>query len=145
MAYLNPTIADFQSYFVRDFPYGTDPNVAILDSDIGNAMNQTVAFPINSGLYSTQEQYTLGFLYMSAHFLVLNMRASTQGINGQFNFLQQSKGVGNVNEAFSIPQRILDSPSFSIFTKTNYGMMMLQLVLPRLLGNVISVQGTTRL
>lgn len=144
MAFTNPTITDFKNYFVRDFPYGTDPDTTILDVDIGNAQQQVLAFPINPGLYTDQNSYTLGFQYMTAHFLVQNIRASSQGINGQFNFLQAGKGVGSVNESFSIPERILHSPTMSMFTKTNYGMMMLQLVAPRIIGNLMSVRGTTR-
>lgn len=145
VAYANPTIVDFKDYFTRDFPYGTDPENNVLDADIGKGIQQAVAYPINPGLYSTQDQYTLGFLYMAAHFMVQDLRASSQGINGQFNFLQASKAAGAVNESFTIPQRVLDSPVWSMFTKTNYGMMMLQMIAPRLVGNIISVQGTTRI
>ncbi len=145
MAYNNPTITDFQNFFVRDFPYGTDVTTTVTTNDIGSAYSSVNAFSLNQGLYSNQASYTLGYLYMAAHFLVQNLRASSQGINGQFNWLQQSKGAGSVNEAFAIPERVLHSPMWSMFTKTNYGMMFLQLISPRLIGNIISVQGTTRI
>lgn len=143
MAYTNPTITDFQNYFVRDFPYGTDIATTITTQDIGNAM-QLVNVNINPCLFDNQPNYTLGYLYMTAHFLVQNIRASSQGINGQFNFLQAGKGVGAVSESFAIPPRVLNSPLWSMYTKTNYGMMFLQLVVPRLIGQVFSIQGTTR-
>jgi hypothetical protein len=75
--------------------------------------------------------------------LVLNIRSSSQGINGQFNFLQQTKSVGAVSEGFAIPQRILDNPYFSMLTKTNYGAEYLQLLLPQLAGQMFVVAGTT--
>src|SRR6185312_1199918 len=104
MAFTNPTVADFKNYYVRDFPYGTDPNVAILDSDIANAMVMT-NINFSSDLWSDQGSYNVGYLLLTAHYLVMNIRSSSQGINGQFNFLQQSKNVGSVAEAFGIPQR----------------------------------------
>lgn len=143
MAYINPSVADFKAYFYRDFPYGTDPNTSVLDQDITSSFLST-NFNINQGLFPDQGSYNLGYLLMSAHFLVMNLRQSSQGINGQFNFLQASKGVGSVNEAFSIPQRILDNPLWSMYTKTNYGAQFMQLVLPELSGQISNVFGTTR-
>lgn len=142
MSYTAPTIAQFKVQFVRDFPYGTDPNTSILDQDILNAFNLT-DITINSNLWSTQSAYQIGYGYLAAHFLVLNLRASSQGLNGQWSFLQNSKGVGNVNESFSIPQYILDNPNFSQYMKTNYGALYLHQLWPQLVGQSFSVHGTT--
>lgn len=142
MAYSNPSVESFKSQFSRDFPYGTDPNTTVLDSDITYAFT-FVNMNINQNLFPNQGSYTLGYLLLSAHFLVTNLRASSQGMNGQFNFLQQSKGVGSVSESFGIPERILANPYFSMLTKTNYGAMFLQLILPQLSGQMFSVMGTT--
>lgn len=143
MAFNNPSVADFKSKFFRDFPYGTDVATSILDQDITSAF-QSVNVNMNQDLFGDQGSYTLGYLLLSAHYLVMNIRASSQGINGQFNFLQQSKSVGSVSEAFGIPQRILDNPDWAMLTKTNYGAMFIQLVLPQLAGNVFTVCGATR-
>lgn len=142
MAFSNPSVQDFKTQFTRDFPYGIDPNVAVLDSDITYAFTLT-NMNINQGLFSDQGSYSVGYNLLSAHYLVMNLRASSQGINGQFNFLQQSKGVGAVNEAFAIPQRILDNPDWAILTKTNYGALFLQLVLPQMAGQIYNAFGTT--
>lgn len=138
----NPSVADFQTYFFRDFPYGTDPTVSILDQDITSAFMST-NFNINQGLFCSQSDYTLGYLYLSAHYMVMNLRASTQGMNGQYNFLQVSKGAGSINESFSIPQMILDNPLWSMYTKTNYGMYYIQLLYPQLAGQMWVAYGTT--
>jgi len=143
MAFSNPSVADFKTQFFRDFPYGTDPSVAILDQDILNAFLM-VNVNMNPALFGDQGSYNIGYLLLGAHYMVMNLRASSQGINGQFNFLQQSKGVGSVNEAFGIPQRILDNPEWAILCKTNYGAQFMQLVLPQLTGNIFSVQGGTQ-
>jgi hypothetical protein len=138
----NPSVADFQAYFFRDFPYGIDPTTSILDQDITNAFQMT-NINFNPNLWADQGSYTVGYLLLSAHYLVMNIRASTQGINGQFNFLQQSKSVGAVAEAFGIPQRVLDNPDWSILCKTNYGAQYIQLVLPQLAGQMYSVYSMT--
>jgi hypothetical protein len=140
MAWSNPSVADFKAYFFRDFPYGTDLNTSVLDQDIATAF-QLTNVNINQGLYASQANYTIGYQLLSAHFLVLNLRQSSQGINGQFAFLEQSKGVGGVNSSFAIPQRILDNPEWSVLAKTNYGMQYLALLIPALSGQMYTVMG----
>lgn len=142
MAFTNPSVADFQAFFNRDFPYGTDVNTSILDSDITKAF-MFVNVNMNQALFADQGSYNIGYLLLSAHYLVMNLRASSQGIVGQFNFGQVSKGAGSVNEAFAIPQRILDNPDWAILTKTNYGAQFLQLILPQLAGQIFNVAGMT--
>jgi len=143
LAYSNPSVADFKAFFTRDFPYGTDINTSVLDSDITKAftfvnLNEQPAF------FGTQADYNIGYLLLSAHYLVTNLRASSQGINGQFTFLEQSKSVGSVSQSFAIPQRLLDNPFWSMLLKTNYGAQYMQIVLPQLAGQVYTVCGTTR-
>lgn len=138
----NPSVADFITYFYRDFPYGTDPNTSVLDQDVTSAMMST-NFNISQGLFCSQSDYTLGYLLLSAHYLVMNLRSSSQGINGQYNFLQASKGVGSVNEAFQIPERVMANPYWTQLMKTNYGAMYLNLLLPQLAGQIYNAYGTT--
>lgn len=140
--FVNPSVNDFKTQFTRDFPYGTDPNVSVLDSDITSSFLYTNV-NINQELFPDQGTYTLAYNLLSAHYLVMNIRSSSQGMNGQFNFLQTSKGAGPVNEAFSIPQRVLDNPYWSMLTKTNYGALYLQILLPQLAGQIYNAFGTT--
>ncbi len=143
MAYNNPSIADFKAYFTRDFPYGTDPETSVLDSDIAKAFGQT-NIGINPALFSDQSAYTTGYLLLSAHWLVIDLRMASQGINGQFSFLESSKSVGSVSQSFAIPQRILDDPYMAMLAKTNYGAKYLQLLLPQLAGQMFIAYGGTR-
>lgn len=140
--YTDPTILDFQSYFRRDFPYGTTPDT-VEDQDITNAFADA-SVNINQGMFSTQANYTLGFLLLSAHNLVLNLRASSQGIAGQFSWLSSSKSVGSVSEGISIPQRVLDNPAYAMLSKTNYGAKYFAMLLPNLSGQMFTVQGRTK-
>lgn len=131
MAWNNPSIQDFKSQFFRDFPYGEDFNGFVLDQDIASAF-QCTNMNINQGLFSDQASYSYCYNLLSAHYMVENLRASSQGINGQYTWLQNSKSVGAVNEAFSIPQYILDNPLMAALTKTNYGAKYLELIYPSL-------------
>lgn len=143
MAYNNPSVADFQAYFYRDFPYGTGIEENVIDQDIAKAFQQANV-NINQGLFPDQATYTMAYLYLSAHYLVFDLRMSSQGLNGQYSFLEQSKSVGQVSQSFAIPQRILDDPYFSMLTQTNYGAKYLQLILPQLAGQMFNAFGTTR-
>lgn len=140
--YNHPTIAEFKAYFTRDFPYGTDPETSILDTDINKAFGQT-RININPNLFADQESFSIGFMLLAAHYLVVDIRMSSQGIGGQFNFMEQSKSVGSVSQSFAIPQKILENPYFAMLVKTNYGAKYLELVLPQLSGSVFPVCGRT--
>ena len=142
MAYTNPSVGDFKIYFTRDFPYGPDPTTSVTNDDITSAMQDCAAM-INVDLFSSQENYNVGFLNLSAHFMVMSLRASSQGISGQYSWLQNSRGVGSVSESVAIPQRILDNPEYAMLTKTNYGAKFLFMVLPALSGQVFVVCGRT--
>ncbi len=143
MAYANPTVADFKAYFYRDFPYGTDLKTQVTDADISKAFGQT-DFNINQDLFSSQAQYTTAYLLLAAHYLVVDLRMSSQGISGQFAFMEQSKSVGSISQSFAIPQRIQDDPYFAMLITTNYGAKYLQLLLPQLCGQGFTVIGSTR-
>ncbi len=142
MALIDPTVADFKAYFTRDFPYGATPET-VNDSDIQRAIDEAV-LTVSSCAQTTQAFYTLCMEYFIAHILVMNIRASSQGLAGQYDWLVNSKGVGNVSEGLAIPQRILDNPMFSMLSKTPYGVKYLQLILPCLTGVMFSVKGGTR-
>lgn len=143
MAFTNPSVDDFKNYFYRDFPYGTDMETDVLDQDILKAFGQTV-INLNQGLFADQQAYNIGFLLLSAHYLVVDLRMSSQGINGQYAWLEQSKSVGSVSQSFAIPQRIQDDPYFAMLMQTNYGAKYLQLLIPQLAGQVWISYGSTR-
>jgi hypothetical protein len=76
------------------------------------------------------------FLYLAAHFLVTDLRAN--GVNSQFNAPVSSRSVGNVSEAYSIPDW-MKSASLSFFTSTYYGYKYLTLTRPYRIANVFIV------
>lgn len=140
--FTNPSVADFKTYFVRSFPFGTDMNTQVLDIDITNAFVMTNT-QINQALFSLQADYSVGYMLLAAHYIVMALRASSQGINGQFSWLESSKNVGPASSGLSIPQQILDSPYWSGLTKSNYGAQFLLMVFPKLVGSMFTVCGAT--
>lgn len=145
MAFTDPGIQDFKNYFIRDFAYdsGNGDLSLVQDADIQNALIDA-QLNMNQGLWGDQAHYFNAELNLAAHYMVMSLRASTQGVGGNYPWLNNSKAVGNVNESFQIPQRILDNPEMAMLTKTYYGAKYLFMILPLLSGNVITVRGRTK-
>lgn len=141
MPYTPPSIADFKLEFHRDFPYGPATN-EVNDADITKAIGDA-AFNFNEGFFSSQANYDKGYLNLAAHYMVMNLRASSQGVAAAYDFLNIGKGAGSVSESISIPQRILDHPILSMYAKTPYGAKYLSFILPQLVGVVHPICGRT--
>ncbi len=142
MSYSYPTVTEFKERFDRDFPYGSNIETSVRDIDITRAMDRAKV-NFNEAFFGSEEDFKLGFLYLSAHHLVLNLRNSSQGLSGQFSWLQNSRGAGSVSEGLSIPTMILENPYFAAISKTGYGAEFLIMVLPQLFGNIYTVKGAT--
>ena len=91
----------------------------------------------------------ISYLNLSAHFLVTSLQAVGGlgkvggGINSQGEGIVSSKSVGGVSVSFMWPPMVIDSPALYQFTKTIYGQLYLQVLMPRLVGNVGVVLGET--
>lgn len=143
MGYTYPTVNDFKIYFSRDFPYGTDINTSVTDGDIMKAQGEA-KFNFSNTFADTQEKFSLLFNYLTAHYLVMDLRASSQGIAGKYAWLESSKSVGSVSQSFSIPDKILANPLYAYYTGTNYGTKYLMLIMPQLSAQIFTVAGCTR-
>lgn len=139
--FVNPSIQNFKDYFFRDFPYGATLDV-VTDMDITNAM-QDAGVNFNPGLWADQQTYNVAYLLLSAHYLVTNLRASSQGISGVYEWMQTGKGVGSVNESLQIPDRIMANPELAMLSKTNYGAKYLLFIIPQLSGQVMIMHSRT--
>jgi hypothetical protein len=144
-----PAVADFMDYFDRDFPYQSDfPNDPdttkyFTQKDILKAFRQANT-AVNFNLFLTPAAALDGFMLMSAHNLVENNQASSQGVQGQYNWQQSSKGGGGVSESFSIPETFQKNPTFAGWAKTQYGSKYFRMILPLLAGPMDSVRGRTQ-
>lgn len=142
MEFMNPTIQEFKDFFYRDFPYGEDVTKNVTDQDIAKAFMQ-VNISIRATLFCDQAQYTMAYLYLAAHFLVENLKASTGGIYGTFKFLETSKSVGSVSQSFGIPTKVAENPSYAMYMADPYGAKYLSMIYNRLVGNVTIAPGRT--
>jgi hypothetical protein len=115
----------------------------VQDQDITNAMAEAqVAF--NNGLFGSDADVTLAFLYLTAHFLCNDLKAAMGGINAIGGFPTSSRAAGSVSESYSVPAAYMEDPLLAMYTQSSYGMKYLMLALPNTRGNVISVWGGTR-
>jgi len=143
LAYYYPDVNDFKIYYTRDFNYSVNPEVGVTDGDIQKAQGEA-KFNFGSNFASDQSSFSLLFNYLTAHYLVMDMNAASQGTGGSMNWLTSSKSVGSVSESYSIPDRILASPIYAYYAKTYYGTKYLMLIMPYLSGQIFPVCGATR-
>jgi hypothetical protein len=114
----------------------------VQDSDITRAFAEAQV-NLNQALFSTDAQIKLGYLYLTAHYLVNDLRAALGGISASALFPALSRTVGSVTESYMIPDVYKDNPVFSFYTTTPYGLKYLSLILPQLVGNFGAVCGWT--
>ena len=144
MSFTFPTIANFKAHFFRDFPYADDQNdmEKVTDKDIEKAMLEARQ-NFNAALFADQDGYTLAALYLTAHYLVMDLRAAAQGVSGKYTWLSTSRSVGNVSESYAIPESVTKDPALSYYAGTYYGTKYLSIISPLLIGNIRAFQGTT--
>ena len=114
----------------------------VADFDIQNAQNMAY-MNFNGGLFASQLLYSQCFNLLTAHFLVTNLLASTQGVKSQYDWLTIQRTVGSVNSSFGIPSRVRNSMFLSTLTQTRYGAQYVSLIAPLLTGNVAGIIGNT--
>jgi hypothetical protein len=136
------TIADFKAYFVRDFKYGVDPVTDVTDADIQKAFDEA-QINFNQSLFGSNDDITIVYFYLTAHYLVIDLRNADGGLNSTGKFTTQSKSVGSVSESYAVPEKYKNNPTLAPYAATGYGQKYLSLILPRLVGNIASIKGGT--
>ncbi len=109
--------------------------------DITNAFAEAQIL-FNQAFFSNNAQITLGYLYLTAHFLVTDLRRSNSGLSSRPEMLVQSRSVGGVTEAYAIPDQLQNEAILNGYLTTGYGKKYLDMILPQLVGNVGVVCGT---
>jgi uncharacterized protein DUF4054 len=143
-----PTVAQFQARFTRDFNYNGSGTDVVTNNDVQNALNDGEAL-FNQSLWSSTTEQLTAYLFLAAHLLVLNIQVAgglsarnlNEGVMSTGDGVIQSKGVGAINVSYRLPTRLADSAILSEFMRTNYGRRYLQMLVPRLVGNVQVVGG----
>ena len=130
----------------RDFIFGETTD-KVRDKDITNALTQA-SMVFNEDLWTTEEVKE-AFIMAASHFVELNVRAAGglsavnmgRAVNSSGDGVIQSKSIGGVSVNYAIPERVQNSPTLSPFMKTNHGQLYLQMLAPRLVGNMVFLSG----
>lgn len=139
----NLTLSDPTSDSINWAEYSDDVNNYVQDNDITNAFVEAQQM-FNNGLFDTDQFIKLGYFYLTAHFMTLDLRTAFQGVQSRGEHIVTSRGVGSVSESYDIPQRYKDDPILVFYTKTGYGLKYLNMILPKLVGNISIAAGTTQ-
>lgn len=132
------TPTDFKAYFDRGpFVYGVAlPSVR--DKDILSAIGEMEAV-INIDIYPI-EIAELAQLYLTAHFLLLDLDAADSG--GQAKFISGSRSADGISESSVIPDW-MSQGDFAMYATTYYGQKFLALSKPYMDGAIFVVGGAT--
>ncbi len=114
----------------------------VLDSDIEKAFAEAKV-NFNQSLFANDEDIRIGYLYLTAFYLVNDLQTAQAGIQAVGIGLLKSRTVGSVSESYEFPQWIMEFPFYAFLYTNRYGMKYLSLILPYLVGNVQVVAGTT--
>jgi hypothetical protein len=146
------TTDDFKSWFRRDFDYQiplgstepiTDcPKDYVTDFDITKAMSEA-GINFNDGLFSSDDELRITFLYITAHYLVNDLQTAMEGVSSVGYFTVASRSVGSVSESYDIPAWMKTDPNLSFYMTSRYGQKYLSLIKPLLIGNVQCYEGAT--
>ncbi len=138
------TEQQFTDYFDRDFDFGLGME-NVRPKDIRKAFAEAWA-NYNPCLWG-DDSATVSFLYLSAHYLVLNIQAAgglgrkKKGVRAGGRGAVGNKSIGGISVGYQLPAEIVDSPILSHFLQTEYGQKYLSLLAPRLVGGVTAVEG----
>ena len=137
---------DFKAYFDKAFTYApeTDPNNMqyVRDKDILNAYSQADLL-FNEGLFRDDDEKKLAFFFLTAHYLCMDTQMDNAGLNSTGQFSMTSKSVGNVSASYAIPEVYQNDPTLNYLSQTQFGCKYLSIIIPRAIGRVAIVRGTT--
>ena len=110
------------------------------DCDIDRAFKEAnVTF--NEGLCGTDESAQLMFLYLAAFYLAYDLAVAAGGAYGAVNFPATGVKVGSVSEEYYVPKAYLEDPILGFYARNGFGLKYLNMLYPRLVGNVGVVAG----
>lgn len=117
-------------------------NNYIQDSDIMRAFNEAV-INFNVNLFTDQNSAIMVFLYLAAHYLVIDLNNAMNPLALGFMGFTQSKSVGSVSESYALPSFATNNQVLSQYMQTGYGRKYVSLISPYLIGNIMLIRGRT--
>lgn len=141
------TVDEFKARYARDFKYGPGFD-KVQDQDIAHAMTDALTV-FNPALFTAADGQT-GFLYLAAHYLVVNIQAvgglqakpEGLGLENQAQGIVASKGISGVSVSLVDPPEFIKKvPLLAQLWITDYGRKYVSMLEPKLRGNVHAVAG----
>ena len=112
----------------------------VLDSDITRAFKEAkVSF--NEALFDECCFAQTAFLYLAAFYLAYDLSLAQTGAYGAIGFPATEVRVGSVSEGYYIPKVYLENPVLGFYARNGFGLKYLNMVYPKLIGNVGVVAG----
>jgi hypothetical protein len=114
----------------------------VLDEDIEKAFLQASG-SFNQSLFSKEEYAKMVFLYLTAHYIVIDFQLQGLTAGGSLGIIT-SKSVSDVSVSYGYPQKILENPVFYNLAKTGYGNKAIGCIYPFMASASIGILwGTT--
>lgn len=114
----------------------------IQDSDIERAFAEAKV-NFNPNLFTDDTTATMVFLYLAAHYLVIDLNNAANPLAMGFIGFTQSKSVGSVSESYALPSFATNNQVLSQYMQTGYGRKYVSLISPYLIGNIMLIRGRT--
>lgn len=114
----------------------------IQDSDIMRAFKEAKV-NFNAGLFGDDDTIKMVFLYLAAHYLVIDLNNAMNPMGMGFMGFTQSKSVGSVSQSFALPDFVTKNAVLSQYMQSGYGAKYVSLIYPYLIGNVLFFKGKT--
>lgn len=116
------------------------PSNYVLDSDITRAFKEAIV-SFNESLFDSDCFAETAFLYLVAFYLSYDLSLAQTGAYGQIGFPATEVRVGSVSEGYYIPKVYLENPVLGFYARNGFGLKYLNMVYPKLVGNVGVVAG----
>jgi hypothetical protein len=140
------TVDDFKEYFDRDFVFGTGKET-VRESDVQRAIDLAATI-FNTSLWDSTAEINSAFMVLTAHCLVKAIEAGGGlekglGVASTGSAPVSSKSAGSLNVSYALPEEVTSNPILADFLTTGYGRQYLQMLAPRLVGNMASAESDT--
>lgn len=113
----------------------------VKDSDIENAMDQASTVCVE-GKIGDPKDYFIAFMYMTAHFLIIDWKMKNNGINAAGSSgIIVGRTVGKMSTHYSVSPIIQKYPEYEIYYKTDEGQKAMSIILRWNVAPLIYVPG----
>lgn len=117
-------------------------NNYIQDTDIERAFLEA-KLNFNPAFWTDDKTAIMVYLYLVAHYLVIDLNNASNPLGMGFMGFTQSKSVGSVSTSYMLPSWIQNDRILGQFMQTGYGAKYISLISPYLIGNIFVIKGAT--